>query len=60
MRIYKGHKISVNNKIFEVVGSNKIRNTYFYIVKDPAGKIGALRRKNLIDAILSGEAMVTV
>jgi hypothetical protein len=47
-----GYRIKTEGKEYTVVGSRKLRGSYFYMVRDANGATGSIRR----EAVLSGQA----
>ena len=58
-RIYVGHKIIYGADTYEVVGSRKLRGTYFYVVRDRNMQKFSMRREIVLQGQREGEIMVT-
>ena len=57
--IRPGYIIQHGHEIFTVVGSNKIRKAYFYILKDRQGNLSTFRREALLSLQAKGQITVT-
>ena len=57
--IRKGYKIKTADSVFEVVGSNKLRGCYYYLVRDQAGQVRSINRDAVMAGQKSGDIAVT-
>ena len=56
--IRPGHTIRTQDGDFVVLGAQKLRSTYRYVVKDSAGKRTAFSREDVLQAQRDGLAQV--
>jgi hypothetical protein len=62
MRIFNGYKLQFSDEPhpLEVVGSYKIRKTYWYITKRPNGDRVSIMRDRVLEDLQSGNLQVTL
>ena len=56
--IRNGYRLKVNGNDFTVVGSRKLRGSYFYMVRDVNGAIGSMRREDVLSGQTNGSVKV--